>query len=80
MNKTLQLSVGSVNRAIQGQRILRRNGFRSWVQRRTEPSREGCGYSLAVVLRSPDEEVAVLRLLSAAGIPLLGQQESGWDR
>ena len=79
MVKTLQLSVGSVTRAIHGQRILRRNGFRSWVHRRTEPSREGCGYTLAVVLRSPDEQAAVLRLLSAAGIPLLGQRESGWD-
>ena len=77
--KTLQLSVGSVNRAIHGQRILRRNGFRSWVRRRTEPSREGCGYTLDVVLRSPDEEAAVLRLLSAAGVPPLGRRESGWD-
>ena len=79
MTKTLQLSVGSVSRAIHGQRVLRRNGFRSWVRRRTEPSREGCGYTLDVALRSPDEQAAVLRLLAASGIPLLGQRESGWD-
>ena len=79
MTKTLQLSVGSVNHAIHGQRVLRRNGFRSWVRRRTEPTREGCGYTLDVVLRSPDEQTAALRLLAAAGVPLLGQRESGWD-
>ncbi|MBR3289579.1 MAG: hypothetical protein IKI63_02245 [Clostridia bacterium] len=79
MNKTLQFSVGSVSRAIHGQRILRRNGFRSWVRRRTQPAGDGCGYTLDVVLRSPAEESVVRRLLSAAGIPLLEQRESGWD-
>jgi len=78
MTNTLRLSVGSVGRALHGQRILRRNGYRSWVHRRTEPSREGCGYTLDVAVRSPDEQAAVLRLLAAAGITPSAPRESGW--
>ena len=76
MYKTLSLSVGSVNRAIHGQRVLRRNGFRSWVHRRTDPSPDGCGYTLDVALSNPGEEAAVRRLLAAAGIS--PSRESGW--
>ena len=79
MYKTIRFSVGSVNRSIQGQKVLRRNGFRAWVHRRTEPGADGCGYALDVVVNTAGEENAVTRLLTAAGIPLLDRRESGWD-
>ena len=68
MEKTMQYSVGSVSRAIQGQKMLQRNGFRAFVHRASGKSTGGCGHTLWVTVQSEAQRAQAERLLAASGI------------
>ncbi len=68
MEKTIQYSVGSVSRAIQGQKVLQRNGFRAFVHRSSGKTVGGCGHSLWVTVENNDRRAQAERLLVASGI------------
>ena len=70
-------NVGSVTHAIHGQKILQRNGLRTWVHRRSaDEPREGCGYSLWLAGATEAQIESARRLLAAAGIRILSVEES----
>lgn len=68
MEKTIQYGVGSVSRAIQGQKLLQRNGFRAFVHRASGRTVGGCGHTLWVTAESEERRAQAERLLAAAGI------------
>ena len=68
MEKTIRYGVGSVSRAIQGQKVLQRNGFRAFVHRASGKATGGCGHSLWVTVENESRRVQAERLLSASGI------------
>jgi len=68
MEKTIQYGVGSVSRAIQGQKLLQRNGFRAFVHRAAGKPVGGCGHTLWVTVTSEGQKAQAERLLSAAGL------------
>lgn len=68
MEKTIRYGVGSVSRAIQGQKLLQRNGFRAFVHRSAGKVSGGCGHTLWVTVENDGRKAQAERLLSAAGI------------
>ncbi len=68
MEKTIRYGVGSVSRAIQGQKVLQRNGFRAFVHRASGKTAGGCGHTLWVTVESDSRRAQAERLLAATGI------------
>ena len=68
MEKTIRYGVGSANRAIQGQKLLQRNGFRAFVHREAGKATGGCGHTLWVTVETERQQMQAERLLAAAGI------------
>ena len=68
MEKTIRYGVGSVSRAIQGQKVLQRNGFRAFVHRTSGKAAGGCGHALWVTAENELRRAQAERLLRAAGI------------
>ena len=68
MEKTIRYGVGSVSRAIQGQKLLQRNGFRAFVHRASGKTNGGCGHTLWVTVQSDGQRAQAERLLAASGI------------
>lgn len=77
MEKTIQYGVGSVSRAIQGQKVLQRNGFRAFVHRQSSKGAGGCGHTLWVTTESHQHRAQAERLLAAAGIRVTVIAEDG---
>lgn len=77
MEKTIRYGVGSVSRAIQGQKVLQRNGFRAFVHRSSGKTAGGCGHSLWVTVESDSRKAQAERLLSASGIRFTVLAEGG---
>lgn len=61
------ISTGTVTYAIKGRDILRRNGYKTGVERSSGPGRIGCGYGVAFTGDLPKAE----KLLRSAGIKIL---------
>ena len=68
MEKTIRYAVGSSSRAIQGQKLLQRNGFRAFVHREAGKTAGGCGFTLWVTAENELRRAQAERLLAAAGI------------
>ena len=77
MEKTIRYGVGSVSRAIQGQKVLQRNGFRAFVHRASRKAAGGCGHTLWVTVENEFRRAQAERLLSAAGIRFTVQAGDG---
>lgn len=75
MEKTMRYAVGSVNRAIQGQKLLQRNGFRAFVHRTSGKAGGGCGHTLWVTAENEARRAQAERLLYAAGIRFTAEGE-----
>ncbi len=68
VEKTIRYGVGSVSRAIQGQKVLQRNGFRAFVHRASGKAAGGCGHTLWVTAENEFRRAQAERLLTASGI------------
>ena len=61
------ISTGTVTYAIKGRDILRRKGFKAYIERRFGEQSIGCGYTIVVASNSNEPE----RILRDAGIKIL---------
>lgn len=64
------LAVRSVTSAMRAQKLLEREGIRTTIQRSTDTSRRGCGYTVKI----KSELSYALGVLQAAGIEVLDVQ------
>lgn len=68
MSKTI-IKVSSVTNAQRAQKLLRENGFSSYIQRSAaKKSGEGCGYSVTVT----SNEDKAIELMRQSGIRIVG--------
>lgn len=66
-----RIDVSSITYAIRGRDLLRKRGFKAYIERTTANSPEGCGYSIVV---EGDINYA-LEILKASGLKMRGGYE-----
>lgn len=66
MNKYI-IATGTVTYALKGRDVLRRNGFKAYVERSTDKNRIGCGYTIRVT----GEADKISEVLQKAGVKVL---------